>query len=711
MKIPVMIQMLNSENGATALCMLLGYYKRFIPIEEMREVCVYSRNGSNPEHIAQAAKHYGLDATVETLGAEDLRHKNLPVMIQWKKRYYCLIQSIRGDIVTVADPARGSYKLTMKKLETLFTGTVISFQKNDSFQKGGKRQTLLSLIHPRLKPLRRAMIVLFIFTAICVGLNLLMMNIEKKVLDQYMGQTDSVLRWEGFMFLLFYVSLMIVYTVFNILKTRRVNSSSRLVSAVSGSQFFKNILRKPLSFFEQYSAYELISRIDSNITLDNSILKAVVPRAIDAIVSVVCIIYLFQYNAVIAGVCMCIIVVTILISGWVQQRNAIVSKSMTTSGNTVNASLLNGMNMIDTIQSTGSERSFYNMWYKSQSRFNANRITQFRYSALSNLITMFSRNLLQAVLLFMGAYFVVHGNFTVGGMSLFQGMLSSMINSVSNCIGSVDSLQTMRTNIERVNDINNQPGREPIPLRPEDVETADKLEGRISARNLCYRYNVGDQLALDHVSVEVEPGQMVAIVGSTGCGKSTLLKVLADLYEAESGEILYAGKHREEIPDVVFHSSISSVDQEAVMFEDSIYNNIKMWDSTIENFEVILAAKDAQIHERISRERNDYSATIKENGRNYSGGELQRIELARALAHEPTLLFLDEFTSALDALTEDQAMKALRAKGTTCVIVAHRLSTIVDCDRIYVMDQGRIVQQGTHKELYAQEGLYRTLIG
>ncbi|MBR2769083.1 MAG: ATP-binding cassette domain-containing protein, partial [Solobacterium sp.] len=233
----------------------------------------------------------------------------------------------------------------------------------------------------------------------------------------------------------------------------------------------------------------------------------------------------------------------------------------------------------------------------------------------------------------------------------------------------------------------------------------------IEVKNVNYRYNKGDSLALTDVSLEVKPGQMVAIVGGTGCGKITLLKVMADLYEAESGEVLYNGKKRSEIPDVVFHSSIMTVDQECVVFEDSVYANIRMWDATIEDYEIYLAARDAQIHNRILKDRDGYGTMMKENGSNYSGGELQRMELARALAHEPTLLFLDEFTSALDALTESRVIKSIRDKGTTCVIVAHRLSTIVDCDRIYVMDKGKIIQEGTHSELYAQEGLYRTLIG
>ena len=711
MKIPVMIQMQNGENGVAALGTMLGYYKCFVPIEELREVCVVSRNGSSPADIAKAAGHYGLDATVKRMTAEELPNQEFPLMIQWKRRYYALIKSVRGNIVTVADPARGIYKLEMNKLKELFTGTVIFFEKNSSFQAGGRRESLLSLVGKRIQPLIRTLILLSFFTIACVLLNLAMVRQQKEVLDGPMGNADPAKRAAGLGIIALYVLLMIIYVAASISKTWLLSRTSRRVSAKSGSGLFKKIFHLPLSFFEIISGWEVISRIENNIKLDYSIMNSLVPRVIDVVMCLIYIGILFFYNYFIAGVCLAIVLVSFMISLAIQDQSAIAARSMTTFSNSVNASLLNGMNMIDTIQSTGAERDFYNIWYDSQVKYNESRKTQILFSAFSTLNTNLSGNILQAVQLFMGAYFVVHGSFTLGSMALFQGVLGSMITSVNNCISTLDMLQTMRTNIERVNDINKRESKAVIPLRDEDKANALKLSGRLSAKNLCYRYNKGDERAIDNVSIEVNPGEMVAIVGATGCGKSTLLKVLAGLYDAESGEILYDGKQRSEIPDVIFHSSVSTVDQESVMFEDSIYNNIRMWDSTIENIEIVLAARDAQIHGRISREPKGYGAVIKENGRNFSGGELQRLELARALAHEPTLLLLDEFTSALDALTEDRAMKALKDKGTTCVIVAHRLSTIVDCDRIYVMDHGRIVQTGTHKELYNQEGLYKTLIG
>ena len=467
---------------------------------------------------------------------------------------------------------------------------------------------------------------------------------------------------------------------------------------------------QPLKFFEQYSAGELMSRINNNVKLDNSIIQSLVPRVIDAFMTIFYLVMLLQYNYVIAIVCIGIEIINIGITMYFQEKNAIASRSMATSNGALSTSVLNGMNMIDTIKSCGAERSFYNIWYNSQSQVLENRLTSLNINSVITFTNGVHNFLLTAAQLFLGAYFIVHGQFTLGTMSLFQTVLNNMRNSMNNCLNTVNTLQTMRTNIERVNDINNRDTVKEIPIPEDEYENVDKLDGSISVSHVVYRYNAGDDPVVNDVSLEVKKGQIVAIVGETGCGKSTLLKIMADLYKAESGEILYSGKKREEIPDMVFCSSITTVDQETMIFEDSVYANIKMWDNTIEDYEVVMAARDAQIHNRIMRDRDGYGSYMLENGKNFSGGELQRLELARALSHEPTLLFLDEFTSALDALTEDRVIKSIRDKGTTCVIVAHRLSTIVDCDRIYVMNKGKVVEEGTHDELYKLGGLYKKLV-
>ena len=710
MRIPIVIQMRSGENGAAALGMMLGYYGKFVPLEELREVCISSRNGSSPEQMMDAAAGYGLKAKLETPAVDGLRNMKLPLLVSWKRRYWCVVTSIYRDIISIADPARGEIRMTMEKFAQLYNGTVITLEKGPDFVADGKRESLYSLIRERIQKLRGPMLVLVVLTLLCIVINISMVHIQKNILDTYMKPGNMQDTHEGYLALSLYTAALLAYFLFSLTKTGLINSSSRNISAVSGSSLFKKIFDQPLKFFEQYSAGELIARIDNNISLDNSIMRSLVPRIIDAVMTVVYLLTLVKYNPVMAIACFAAIVICLTATLYIQEKNAIASRSMTTSGNMLSTTILNGMSMIDTIKSTGSERSFYNLWRESMTQANEGKLRTQNISAVLNFVSGIQGSVLQGIQLFLGAFFVLHGNFTLGSMALFQGILNSMLSSLNNCMSSVNTLQTMRTNIERVNDIMNRESRRYIPLPESEFETADKLEGHLSASHVTYRYNKADSPAVDDVSMEVKPGQMVAIVGKTGSGKSTMLKILADLYKAESGEILYSGRPRDEIPDVIFHSSVMTVDQDTMMFEDSVYNNIRMWDNTIENYEVILAARDAQIHDRILNNSKDYGSMIEENGRNYSGGELQRLELARALAHEPTLLFLDEFTSALDALTEDRVIKSIRDKGTTCIIVAHRLSTIVDCDRIYVMDGGKVVQEGTHEELYAQGGLYRELI-
>ena len=726
MRIPIRIQMTSTENGATALFMVMGHYRKYVPMEELREKCIASRNGSSPEQLKSAAEEYGFLCEIKNEGIEELRKEKLPVIVRWKKRYYVIVTGFGADKVRIVDPVKGEYKTPLDFFTKNYGGIVLTFAKGPDFVPGGRQESLFSLIRDRITPIIRPIIAMVVLTLICIWfdtrISVYMKNFMdnivsgdsyvKQMLEEYgaSGELDifeartvlAVLSVFG----LYFMTLFQLF--FAIRKNRVINETSRRMTALSNSRMIKKMLSLPLSFFEQYSAGELMSRLDNNEKLEQSIMNSLVPRMINTMMTIFYFFFLFSYDKTITIICLLIEIINFAITLKLQEKNAIISRSNASSSNELNSSVLNGMNMIETIRSTGSEKDFFNAWYSSLMQVKDSQLNSQHINRLMSLVNSVHSFLIQAVRLFLGAYFIGQGRITLGTMSLFMNIFNNMRNSLSSALSSMNAMQVMRTNIERVNDIMERPSPEEIPLK-EGVEY-EKLSGNISVRNVSYRYNKGDDPALNDVSLDVKKGQMIALVGSTGCDKSTLLKIMAGLYEAQGGEVYYDGLKREEIPDTVFHSSIVTVDQEAVTFDDTVFNNIQMWDETIEDFEVILAARDAQIHDRIVSDRNGYNVKIQENGLNFSGGEIQRLELARALAHEPTVLFLDEFTSALDALTEDKVIRSIREKGTTCIIVAHRLSTIVDCDRIYVMDKGRIVEQGNHEELFRLNGLYNKLV-
>ena len=722
---PIRIQMTSGENGATALFMMLGHFNKYVPMEELRETCVSSRNGTSPAQLKEAAEKYGLKCELKDVAYEDLDKEKLPFTVNWRKRYFVIVTKIEKDTVTVIDPAKGKYKSPIESFKKYYGGTVITFVKGPDFVADGKKESMYSLIKDRIQPIIKPIIFMVILSLLCIWLDLAFSRGMKYIMDDIVTDNTKIKEllsrdpsdpidesmaikiYMGlFMFLMYFLTL--AQMSLQIRKNRLVNRTSRRQMALSNSKMIKKMLSMPLRFFEQYSVGELMGRLDSNEKLEDSIMNSLVPRMINTFMSFFYFVMIFSYDRTIAVVSLAIEILHFLITMKLQEQNAILSRANATSSNNLSSSVLNGMNMIETIRSTGSEKDFFNMWYDSLMQANDTRMDSIRINRIIALVDGVHSFLLRAVQLFLGAYFIGIGRITLGTLTMFQSVFGNLRTSLSSALSSLNAMQTMRTNIERVNDIMNRTTPEEIPL--EDDKEYEKLKGNISVRNVTYRYNNGDEPAIEDVSLDIKPGQMIALVGGTGCGKSTLLKVIADLYKAESGEILYDGMKRETIPDVVFHSSIMTVDQEATTFEDSVYANIRMWDETVEDFEVILAARDAQIHERIVSDHLGYNTKILENGQNFSGGEIQRLELARALAHEPTILFLDEFTSALDALTEDKVIRSIRDKGTTCIIVAHRLSTIVDCDCIYVMDKGKIVEQGSHAELYAQGGLYKKLV-
>ena len=705
MKIPLIMQIQVSDNGGAALAMMLGYFGKNVTLQEMRTRCVSSRNGSNVGQVCAAADAYGLDAQVLSLPAEALRQQKLPLLICWKKKYYAVLTRLTDRTATLLDPAKGQTTVTMEKFVAQYTGRAIALTPRADFVPGGKLPNTFSMLRERLRGYEKWLLLLSGFSAAGVLLSMVYLDFKKKLIDDVMSgakpETLTVLAAA----MLAIVLLRFLISTAGTLVNARV---SRRMAARSGAAIYKKLVRLPLSFFEKVSRGEIMERLERNASIDRSLLTTLAPKMFNAFALCFYLILIYRYNALLSTVLIGVHLLISLAMLLLQKRIVTVNRSILSTGESVRASMMAALNTIDSIKASGSERQFFQIWNDQMNESLRSGQSALGLDSAYSMLETLQSVAESAVLLILGAYLIIYGHLTMGMLASVSSVFSSISSTMTNMLSTTRQMQTMRTGLERINDLMTQDSIPEVPLPPDAAP--DKLSGGVRAEHLTYRYNEGDEAVLHDVSLTIAPGELVALVGASGCGKSTLMKLLSGMYQVQQGSITYDGMTRAEIPDTVFYSSVGCVDQEINMFADTVRANLKMWDPTVEDFEMVLAARDAQIHERILQNPQGYDSLIAGNGRNYSGGEQQRLELARALSSEATLLFLDEFTSALDALTEDRVFRAIRDKRTTCLIAAHRLSTIVGCDRIIVMEAGNIVEMGTHEELFAAGGLYSRLI-
>lgn len=705
MRIPLIMQLQNSDNGAAALAMMLGYYKRFVTVQEMRSHCISSRNGSSPQQICDAAKYYGLNAETADIPAEQLSSQKFPLLICWKKKYYAVLLRIGRKSVTLMDPAKGKYKITAEKFYSSYLGKAIRLTPSESFEKGGRYPKTFSMILERLGGYKKWLALLSAFSAAAVILNINALSLKQRFIDDVMSDSgkSKLIYLSGAMLLI--LVLQIAVSISDKIVNSRI---SRKMAASSGAEVYKELLRLPLSFFEKISRGEIMNRLESNATIDQSLLSTLAPKLFNVLSLCLYLLLIYRYNWLLSTALISIHLLISLLMLLLQKYMLMTKRSVISSNEALRSSMLNALNCIDSIKASGSEDKFFRLWNEQINDVDSADRKTLGLDALYTMLQTLQNVSSSALLLIMGAYLIIKGELTMGMLASIQSVFSNISTNLNSIFSTTKQMQNMRTGLERINDLRSFDTVPEIPLG--DVSEPDKLKGNVNVENICYRYNNGDRLVLNDVSFTIAPGEMVALVGASGCGKSTLMKLIAGMYQTQDGRITYDGKTRSEIPDIIFYSSVACVDQEINLFADSVRNNLKMWDTTIEDFEMILAARDAQIHERIMKNSYGYDSEINNNGRNYSGGEQQRLELARALSAETSLLILDEFTSALDAKTEENVFKAIRDKHISCLIAAHRFSTVVECDKIIVMDKGRIIEQGTHSELYAAKGLYYKLL-
>jgi len=488
----------------------------------------------------------------------------------------------------------------------------------------------------------------------------------------------------------------------------RINGKMAIIGS---STFMWHVLRMPMVFFSQRKAGDIQRRKNTNAVIAETLVNTFTPLALNIVMIVFYLVVMIRLSPLLTLVGIAAIVINTLLARYISHKRVNITRVQMRDAGQLESSTVSGIQMIETIKAAGAENGYFAKWAGYQASVNTATTRFANLNLYLGMVPNFLTSLANYAVLVLGVFLAMQGQFSLGMVMGFQGYVSLLMNPAMTTVKAGQTLQEMRTQMERVEDVMQYPVDTSYRDEPlSDEADYDKLYGKVELKNVTFGYaRLGDPVVEDF-SMTVEPGASVAFVGASGCGKSTLSKLIAGLYQPWSGEILFDGKPASEIDRSVFTGSVAVVDQDIILFEDTIANNISMWDESIEDFEIILAARDAQIHDDIMAREGGYASKIAEGGRDLSGGQRQRLEIARVLAADPSIIIMDEATSALDAKTEYEVVRAVKDRGVTCIIIAHRLSTIRDCDEIIVLDHGKVVERGTHEELYEAGGVYADLV-
>lgn len=710
-KVPVIMQMEALECGAACLTMVLAYYEKWVPLEKVRVDCGVSRDGSNAGNVLKAARYYGLEADGYKLEVQTLmEHATFPCIIHWNFNHFVVLDGFRGKKAILNDPARGRVEVTMEEFDESFTGICLLFSPGENFVPEGKPKSVLAFAAKRLKGAEAAIVFVVLTTIISSLFGVISPGFYQVFMDRLLTGRNPNWVYPFLVLLSVFTALQIFVSWINVVYSMRINGK---LAIVGNSSFMWKILRLPMEFFSQRMAGDIQSRQNSNTEVAANLVNTFAPLALNTAMMFFYLLIMIRMSIPMTIVGLISVLINALFSRYISEKRINVARVQVRDSGKLTGTTIAGIEMIESIKASGSETGFFGRWAGYQASVNAQDVKFSEMNEYLGLLPQIVSTVTDILVLCMGIALAMRGQFTPGMISQFGIYMKQFLAPADQLIATGQTIQELRTEMERIEDVMEYRTDE---LADNEVspDTADasfaKLSGRVEMRDVTFGYSPLGKPLIQNFSMSLEPGKSIAFVGASGSGKSTLAKLLSGLYQPWSGEILFDGKPIIDIDKSVFRGSLAVVDQDITLFEDTIANNIKMWDTTIENYEMILAARDAQIHDKILEREGGYEYKIRENGSDFSGGERQRLEIARVLAQDPTIVIMDEATSALDARTEYNVVKSIRDRGVTTIVIAHRLSTIRDCDEIIVMDHGLVAERGTHEELYALGGMYTDLV-
>lgn len=708
-KVPVIMQMEALECGAASLAMVLAYYGKWVPLEQARNDCGVSRDGSNALNILRAARAYGMEATAYRYSTvEALKKAQLPCILFWNFNHFVVLDGFRGNKVLLNDPARGAVRVDMDEFNESFTGVCLLLKPTPAFQRGGSRRSVVGFAKTRLKGTFVPFLFVMLTGVLTSLLGVIYPAFSRVFIDRLL--TGKNLDWL-YPFIAMMCAVVVLQAVVMSIRALYILKIAGKLSVTASASFLWHVLRLPMAFFSQRMAGDVARRQASNANIAMTLISQLAPTLLNLALLVFYLIVMMRYSLLLTAVGLLCIVLNIFIAQVVSKKRINITRTQMRDAGKLSGMLVSGIEMIETIKATGAEEGYFEHWAGYQASVNTGSVHYARLNQYLGSLPGAIESLTNVAVMGLGVMLVIQNHFTVGMLLAFQGFMTALLAPVNALIGAGQNVQEMRTSMERIEDVMNYPPDvTETDLESTALASASKLTGTLEMRNVTFGYSKLSPPLIENFSLKLDIGSKVAFVGPSGCGKSTLSKLISGLYKPWSGEILIGGVPLAQIPHEQLTSSLAVVDQDIVLFEDTIAANIKMWDQSIEDFAMILAAHDAQLHEDIMKREGGYDYKILDGGRDFSGGQRQRFEIARVLAQDPTLIIMDEATSALDAKTEAEVVTNIQNRGITSVVIAHRLSTIRDSDEIIVLKNGKVMERGTHDSLCALNGLYWQLV-